>query len=71
MKLMRKTGATPDHAKAGNSANRVAFSHSGTYVFVTTTDGTLVYSQNSGTGALTPLNASNPAPGNGAEIGTM
>jgi hypothetical protein len=40
-------------------------------VFVTTTDGTLVYSRDSGTGALTPLNASNPAPGNGAEIGTM
>ena len=62
---------TPNHAKAGGSADRVAFSHSGTYVFVTTSGGTLIYSQDSGTGALAPLNASNPAPGNGAEIATM
>ena len=62
---------TPNHAKAGSSANRVALSHSGTYVFVTTADGTFVYSQDPGTGALTPLNPSNPAPGNGTEIGTM
>jgi len=62
---------TLNHAKAGSSANRLSFSHSGTYVFVTTADGTLVYSQDPGTGALTPLNASNPAPGNGTEIGTM
>jgi lactonase family protein with 7-bladed beta-propeller len=62
---------TSNAAKAGTSPNRVAFSHSGTYVFVTTAGGTLVYSQDANTGALTPVNASNPAPGNGSEIGTM
>ena len=62
---------TANHAQAGSNANRVAYSHSGTYIFVTTAGGTLVYSQDAGTGALTPLNAGNPAPGNGTEIGTM
>ena len=62
---------TPNHAMAGSQATEVAFSHSGTYVFVTTADGTLIYSQDKSTGALTPLNASNPAPGNGTGIGTM
>ena len=62
---------TSNHVKAATRANEVAFAHSGTYVFVTTADGTLVYSQDPGTGALTPLNASSPAPGNGEKLGTM
>jgi len=58
---------------AGTAANpaQVAFSHSGNYLFVTTTGGTVVYQFNSTTGAVTPLNASNPAAGVDGAIATM
>lgn len=58
---------------AGSAANpaQVAFSHSGNYLFVTTTGGTVVYQFNSTTGAATPLNASNPAAGIDGAIATM
>ena len=55
---------------AANPA-QVSFSHSGNYLFVTTTGGTVVYQFNSTTGAATPLNASNPAPGIDGAIATM
>ena len=50
---------------------QVAFSRSGAYLFVTSDSGTTVFSFNSNTGALAPLNASNPAPGIGGTVGTM
>lgn len=58
-------------AKTGTNPFRVAYSRDGTYVFVTTRSGTIVYTQDKSTGALTPLNLSNPAPGIAGHIATM
>src|SRR5947209_4200543 len=56
-------------APAGTGAFEVSFSHSGDYLFVTANEGTFVFSFNANTGALTPLNAGNPAPGTGNVAG--
>jgi hypothetical protein len=56
---------TPSHT------SQAAFSHSGTYVFVDSQSGTVVFSFNPGTGKLTPLNASNPAPGSDGPLAAM
>lgn len=56
------TPARPDH---------VAFSRSGTYVFVSSDSGTEVFSFNPSTGALTPLNASSLSPGTSGPVATM
>ncbi|HWC19112.1 MAG TPA: beta-propeller fold lactonase family protein, partial [Terriglobales bacterium] len=58
-------------AKTGTNPSRVAYSRDGTYIFVTTKSGTIVYTQDRSTGTLTPLNLSNPAPGIDGEIATM
>ena len=62
---------TGNTAKTGTNPNRVVFSRSGTYLFVTSASGTVVYSQDTSTGVLTPLNLSNPAPGKDGGIATM
>jgi 6-phosphogluconolactonase (cycloisomerase 2 family) len=50
---------------AGTGTFEVAFSRTGDHLFVTANEGTFVFSFNSDTGALTPLNTANPAPGTG------
>ena len=50
---------------AGTGTFDVSFSSSGGYLFVTANEGTFVFSFNSNTGALTPLNSASPAPGTG------
>ncbi|MBV9146885.1 MAG: beta-propeller fold lactonase family protein [Acidobacteria bacterium] len=56
------TGSRPDH---------IAFSRSGTYIFVTSDSGTMVFSFNPSNGAVAALNAANPAPGISGELATM
>lgn len=55
----------------GSAPGQIAFSPSGSYLFADTQGGTVVFSFNSSTGALTPLNASNPAPGASGPIAAM
>ncbi len=51
--------------------NHVAFARSGTYLFVNSDSGTEVFSFNPSTGALTPVNGSNLAPGKSGALATM
>jgi hypothetical protein len=50
---------------AGTGTFEVSFSRTGDHLFVTANEGTFVFSFNSNTGALTPLNIASPAPGTG------
>jgi DNA-binding beta-propeller fold protein YncE len=61
--------STGTAAPAGTGTFEVSFSRSGKYLFVTANEGTFVFSFNADTGALTPLNASTPAPGTGNVAG--